>query len=74
MGTHTDSSCNLMPEFPRAALEALREPLETGHITISRAAQRADFPARFQMVAAMTPARAATWAPPSARAAARPTR
>ncbi|MFY3385534.1 YifB family Mg chelatase-like AAA ATPase [Paracidovorax sp. MALMAid1276] len=44
-----------LPEFPRAALEALREPLETGHITIARAAQRADFPARFQMVAAMNP-------------------
>ena len=44
-----------LPEFPRAALEALREPLETGHITISRAAQRAEFPARFQMIAAMNP-------------------
>ncbi len=44
-----------LPEFPRAALEALREPLETGQITIARAAQRADFPARFQMVAAMNP-------------------
>ena len=44
-----------LPEFPRAALEALREPLETGHITISRAAQRADFPARFQLIAAMNP-------------------
>ena len=44
-----------LPEFPRAALEALREPLETGHITIARAAQRADFPARFQMIAAMNP-------------------
>ena len=44
-----------MPEFPRAALEALREPLETGHITIARAAQRADFPAQFQMIAAMNP-------------------
>ena len=44
-----------LPEFPRAALEALREPLETGHITISRAAQRADFPARFQRIAAMNP-------------------
>ena len=44
-----------LPEFPRAALEALREPLETGHITISRAAQRADFPARFQLMAAMNP-------------------
>ena len=44
-----------LPEFPRAALEALREPLETGHITISRAAQRAQFPACFQMIAAMNP-------------------
>ncbi|MBH1962698.1 MAG: YifB family Mg chelatase-like AAA ATPase [Comamonadaceae bacterium] len=44
-----------LPEFPRMALEALREPLESGHITISRAAQRADFPARFQLIAAMNP-------------------
>ena len=44
-----------LPEFPRAALEALREPLETGRITISRAARRAEFPARFQMIAAMNP-------------------
>jgi magnesium chelatase family protein len=44
-----------LPEFPRAALEALREPLETGQITISRAAKRHDFPARFQLVAAMNP-------------------
>jgi len=44
-----------LPEFPRAALEALREPLETGLITISRAARRHDFPARFQLVAAMNP-------------------
>jgi magnesium chelatase family protein len=43
------------PEFPRAALEALREPLETGRITISRAARQAQFPARFQLVAAMNP-------------------
>ncbi|MHA7601253.1 YifB family Mg chelatase-like AAA ATPase [Alicycliphilus sp. T452] len=43
------------PEFARSALEALREPLETGRITISRAAQRAEFPARFQLVAAMNP-------------------
>ena len=42
-------------EFPRSALEALREPLETGHITISRAARQAVFPARFQLVAAMNP-------------------
>ena len=44
-----------LPEFPRAALEALREPLESGAITISRAAQRAEFPARFQLIAAMNP-------------------
>lgn len=44
-----------LPEFPRAALEALREPLETGCITISRAARRAEFPARFQLIGAMNP-------------------
>ncbi len=43
------------PEFSRSALEALREPLETGTITIARAARRAEFPARFQLVAAMNP-------------------
>jgi len=43
------------PEFARSALEALREPLESGHITIARAARRAEFPARFQLVAAMNP-------------------
>lgn len=44
-----------LPEYPRSALEALREPLETGHITISRATRRHDFPARFQLMAAMNP-------------------
>ena len=44
-----------LPELPRAALEALREPLETGRITISRAARQASFPARFQLIAAMNP-------------------
>jgi len=43
------------PEFARSALEALREPLETARITIARAAQRAEFPARFQLIAAMNP-------------------
>jgi magnesium chelatase family protein len=43
------------PEFDRRVLEVLREPLESGHITISRAAHQADFPARFQLVAAMNP-------------------
>ncbi|GGH64174.1 ATP-dependent protease [Comamonas phosphati] len=50
-----------LPEFARAALEALREPLETGHITIARAAQRAEFPARFQLVAAMNPCPCGYW-------------
>ena len=44
-----------LPEFPRAALEALREPLETGHVRISRAARNTEFPARFQLIAAMNP-------------------
>jgi magnesium chelatase family protein len=44
-----------LPEFARAVLEALREPLETGHIHVARAARRAEFPARFQLVAAMNP-------------------
>ncbi len=44
-----------LPEFPRAALEALREPLESGRIVISRAARQAEFPARFQLLAAMNP-------------------
>jgi magnesium chelatase family protein len=44
-----------LPEFPRSALEALREPLETGRITISRASHQAVFPAQFQLVAAMNP-------------------
>ncbi|MBX3609008.1 MAG: YifB family Mg chelatase-like AAA ATPase [Hydrogenophaga sp.] len=44
-----------LPEFPRHALEALREPLETGRIRVSRAAQQSEFPARFQLVTAMNP-------------------
>ncbi|TYK71609.1 YifB family Mg chelatase-like AAA ATPase [Comamonas sp. Z3] len=50
-----------LPEFARSALEALREPLETGRITIARAAQRAEFPARFQLVAAMNPCPCGYW-------------
>lgn len=44
-----------LPEFERNVLEVLREPLESGRITISRAARQADFPAQFQLVAAMNP-------------------
>ncbi len=44
-----------LPEFPRHALEALREPLETGHVVISRAARQARYPCRALLVAAMNP-------------------
>ncbi|MGZ5199794.1 MAG: YifB family Mg chelatase-like AAA ATPase [Telluria sp.] len=44
-----------LPEFDRRVIEVLREPLESGHITVSRAARQADFPARFQLIAAMNP-------------------
>jgi magnesium chelatase family protein len=44
-----------LTEFDRRVLDVLREPLETGKITISRAARQADYPARFQLIAAMNP-------------------
>ncbi|MCO6428450.1 YifB family Mg chelatase-like AAA ATPase [Nitrosomonas communis] len=44
-----------LPEFDRRVLEVLREPLEAGQITISRATRQANFPARFQLIAAMNP-------------------
>ncbi len=44
-----------LPEFDRKVLEVLREPIESGKITISRAANQSEFPARFQLVAAMNP-------------------
>jgi magnesium chelatase family protein len=44
-----------LPEFDRSVLEVLREPMESGRITVSRAARRADFPAQFQLIAAMNP-------------------
>ena len=44
-----------LPEWERRTLEVLREPLESGRIVISRAARKAEFPARFQLVAAMNP-------------------
>ena len=44
-----------LPEYDRRVLEVLREPMESGHIVISRAAHQAEFPARFQLVAAMNP-------------------
>ena len=44
-----------LPEFGRDALESLREPLERGHVMVTRARARATFPARFQLIAAMNP-------------------
>jgi magnesium chelatase family protein len=44
-----------LPEFNNHVLDVLREPLETGHITISRAARSARFPSRFQMITASNP-------------------
>jgi magnesium chelatase family protein len=44
-----------LPEFDRRVLEVLREPLESGRVTISRAARQSEFPARFQLIAAMNP-------------------
>ena len=44
-----------LPEFERRVLEVLREPLESGRINVSRAARQAQFPAQFQLIAAMNP-------------------
>jgi magnesium chelatase family protein len=56
-----------LPEFDRRVLEVLREPLESGHIHISRAARQAEFPARFQLVAAMNPCPCGYLGDPSSR-------
>lgn len=46
-----------LPEFQTAVLEALRQPLETGNISVARANRHADYPAKFQLIAAMNPCR-----------------
>lgn len=46
-----------LPEFPRGVLEALRQPLETGVVTVARAAAHVTYPANFQLIAAMNPCR-----------------
>ncbi|MDH3901211.1 MAG: YifB family Mg chelatase-like AAA ATPase, partial [Gammaproteobacteria bacterium] len=56
-----------LPEFERKVLEVLREPLETGRIMISRAARQAEYPARFQLVAAMNPCPCSFLGDPSGR-------
>ncbi|HEX5340385.1 MAG TPA: YifB family Mg chelatase-like AAA ATPase [Gammaproteobacteria bacterium] len=56
-----------LPEFDRHALEVLREPLESGSIVVSRAARQAEFPARFQLIAAMNPCPCGYLGDPSGR-------
>ncbi len=56
-----------LPEFDRRVLEVLREPLESGEITISRASYQTNFPARFQLIAAMNPCPCGYLGHPNAR-------
>ncbi len=56
-----------LPEFDRRVLEVLREPLESGRIVISRAARQQEFPARFQLIAAMNPCPCGYLGDPSGR-------
>lgn len=56
-----------LPEFKRHVLDALREPLETGRVSISRAARQTEFPARFQLVAAMNPCPCGYYGDPDGR-------
>ncbi|MBW8189909.1 YifB family Mg chelatase-like AAA ATPase [Neiella marina] len=53
-----------LPEFDRKVLDMLRQPLESGQITISRAARQLDFPAQFQLIAAMNPSPCGNWGNP----------
>ena len=55
-----------LPEFNKNVLETLREPLESGHICISRAAIQTEFPASFQLLAAMNPCPCGHWGNPNA--------
>ena len=59
-----------LPEFQRGVLDALRQPLETGHITVARAAAHVTYPARVQLIAAMNPCRCG-WLSDAARACSR---
>ena len=61
-----------LPEFDRRVLEVLREPLESGRVAISRAARQAEFPAAFQLVAAMNPCPCGYAGDPSGRCACTP--
>ena len=56
-----------LPEFHRDALEAMRQPLEDGEVTVARAGGTLHLPARFQLVCAMNPCRCGWWGHPSGR-------
>ncbi|CDZ76899.1 Competence protein ComM [Legionella massiliensis] len=63
-----------LPEFQRNVLETLREPLESGSICISRAAIQTEFPAKFQLLAAMNPCPCGQWGNPQANCLCTPDR
>lgn len=63
-----------LPEFHKHVLETLREPLESGNICISRAAVQTEFPAKFQLIAAMNPCPCGQWGNPQANCLCTPDR
>jgi magnesium chelatase family protein len=63
-----------LPEFERRALEALREPLETGVVSVSRVAMQTEYPAEFQLIVAMNPCPCGYWGDVSERCACTPGR
>ncbi|KTC86375.1 YifB family Mg chelatase-like AAA ATPase [Legionella brunensis] len=63
-----------LPEFQKQVLETLREPLESGNIWISRAANQIEFPAKFQFIAAMNPCPCGQWGNPHANCLCTPER
>ncbi|MCW8398763.1 YifB family Mg chelatase-like AAA ATPase [Legionella sp. PATHC038] len=63
-----------LPEFDRKVLETLRQPLESGTICISRAAAQIEFPAKFQLIAAMNPCPCGQWGNPQANCLCSPDR